>query len=38
MQTSMIQIETEFQKPQNRLLDKVKLYMSVACTSWAACD
>lgn len=35
MQKSVIQIETEFQKLQNRLLVKVKLLVSVGCTSWA---
>lgn len=38
MQNSMIHIEREFQELLNRLLCKVKLCLSVVCTSWAACD
>lgn len=38
VQNSVIQIEIEFQKLKSRHLDKVKLYMSVGCTSWATHD
>lgn len=35
VQNSVIHIEIEFQKLLNRLLYKIKLYLSVVCTSWA---
>lgn len=38
MQKSVIQIDIEFQKLRNRLLDKVKLNVPIVCTSWTALD